>query len=310
MKNYKNIKDSISGILPDIKAEVIIADLIDKGLEPENIMLVHQGTFSRNYSKDLSSVHADTARNTLLLYISHDSLYDVLPEGLFHDISRFNNKDSDGRKIEFKKQKQEEANARKFFLPFDHEIYYQTIRLELELFDIFRDPLAAFKQLFKFDQSFPEHFIRRFLSFLPFSNEIKGNIELTASCLSELLRKEVHYNNYYHNKKFSLKSLEDHSPGKNSILGEDLVSSDHFLEETLTWKFTVISTDDDDISTYADLDKGFINKMISRFYDIFLPLEVEVVTEFICQAKRDFILGDGKYEKQGRGIYLGYNTSI
>lgn len=307
MKNFKNIKESISGILPDIKAEVVVADLIDKSFEKDNIIIVHRGTFSRNYSRDISNVHADTARNTLLFYISRDSLYDVLPEGMFHDVSRFNNKDADGRKIEFKKQKQEEFNARKFFLPFDHELFNQNIRLELQLLDIFRDPSDSFKQLFKFDRSFPEEHIWRFLGFIPFSNEIKGDIGKTASCLSELLQKEVTYSSFLQNKECA---LAEYSSDENNLLGETMVCSNHFTEEILTWKFSILSIGDDDISTYADFEKGFIKKLISRFYEFIVPLEVEVETEFICQAKRDFVLFETTTEEQFPGIYLGYNSTI
>jgi len=310
MKSYKNIKESISRIVPDIKAEVIMADLIDKGLEPENIVVVNQGTFSRNYSRDITRIHPDTARNLLMIHISRDSLYDVLPEGLFHEVSRFNNKDADERKIEFKKQKQEEINARMFFLPFDHEMFFQSIRLELQLFDIFRDPLSEFKQLFKFERSFPEHYIRRFLGFLPFSDDIKGDIELTAFCLSELLQKEVEYSSCYRTVELKMDSM-DHDQQAGNILGEDLVCGDHYEEEILSWKFSIHCFDDGDVATYADLKTGFVKNMISRFYDIFLPVEVEAETEFICHTNREFILGESDAAtQQGDGIYLGYNIFL
>ncbi|OQX72293.1 MAG: hypothetical protein B6D61_14220 [Bacteroidetes bacterium 4484_249] len=138
MRNAKNIAKSIKAKPSDIKAEVIIADLVERGFDFSKIIVKHDGLFKRNYSKDISDVYLDMVKDILVFNVSRDSLYDILPEGLFHHV--FGNLEADNRNQEFEKLKQEEDNARKFFLPFDNEFFYQNIKLETELRKFFRNP--------------------------------------------------------------------------------------------------------------------------------------------------------------------------
>ncbi|MCD4730809.1 MAG: hypothetical protein K8R74_09435 [Bacteroidales bacterium] len=313
MKSYKNIAKSIRSGLADIKAEVLIGDLIDKGIDVEKMLVKSEGLFGRNYSKDVSDVFVDMVRKIIVFHIARDGLYDVLPEGLFHPVSRYSNLDAEERKKEFKIQKQEEANARKFFMPFDNELFFQRVKLEIELLRLIRDPLTIFKRLYFIDATIPDEFYRRFIAFLPFTNEVKGDIELTAFCLSEILGEEVTHKSFYLNTKNNISDLINYSSEENNLLGENFICGNNFQESILTWEFSIILENESRLIYYANLEKGFANKLIEKYYNFFVPVEIEVKTKYICKAGRPLILGDLKEddaEHKKPELYLGYNTTI
>jgi hypothetical protein len=315
MKSYKQTAELIRSGLADIKAEVIIADLIDKGIEIEKILIIPDGLFRRNYSKDVLDVYADMVRDLIVFHIARDGFYDVLPEGLFHSVIRFNNQDADLRKKEFEKQKQEEEYARKFFMPFDNELLNQRVNLELESLKQTRDPLTISKRFFFNDISIPDEYSGKITALLPFTNEIKGDLELTAFCLSEILGKQITCSSYYSYIKNEMTDPNFGSSGGNNILGENLICSDNFLDNSLTWEFSIILENESDLPDYADQQKGHAGNLISRYYDFFVPFEIELETKIICNVCSPFILGDDKgfldtSESKHHEVYLGFNTSI
>ena len=91
----------------------------------------HNISFTIVETKDISDVYYDMVKELLTFHISHDSLYDILPDGLFHSI--FSDFNAENRGLEFEKLKTEEINARKFFIPFDYEFFIQYVKLELIL---------------------------------------------------------------------------------------------------------------------------------------------------------------------------------
>ncbi|MBW6459067.1 MAG: hypothetical protein K0B08_00705 [Bacteroidales bacterium] len=311
MKPTKNLAKSIKANISDIKAEVIMADLADRGMDADKMLVACKGLFRRNYEKDVANVQFDQVIDYLVFQLSRDGLYDLLPEGLFHEMCIFSSLGSEERRKQFARQKQEEANARKFFLPYENEFLQQRVRIEQEIIRLHKDPLGAFKSLFSRKSIFPDDYHRRFLKFYAFSGEIKGNIELTAAALSEILEKEVVARSYYSDLRIDCPD----DKGSN-ILGENFISSEGFIENQLYWEFTIVIDENAEIDRYAAMDKGFIQALVTRFYDTYVPFEIETVTKFDCRAAQPFMLGErsslpaGSLQDQLQECYLGYNVTL
>ena len=314
MRNAKNIAKSIKAKPSDIKAEVIIADLVERGFDFSKIIVKHDGLFKRNYSKDISDVYLDMVKDILVFNVSRDSLYDILPEGLFHHV--FGNLEADNRNQEFEKLKQEEDNARKFFLPFDNEFFYQNIKLETELRKFFRNPDYFFQQLFFFDKTIPDKFIRKLTSYLLFADNIIGNLELTALCLSDIIGEKVEKQKYYISENKTEREIGDERFLKESTLGDSFICGDFPPEGKCIWEFSIILIDESAIMKYIEEENGVMFKLIEIFYEYFIPYEIEVKTKIICNNTVPFILGTsaGKekdiHELSGSDNYLGYNSII
>src|ERR1039457_2548459 len=135
MNDLEQVVNSVNRLLNDIRAEAVAADIIEKGMNPADIVIINDGSFRRNFSRDINYgevINLDNGQQVLGLHITRDGLYDSLPEGVFHEQSiEPLTSGHDMAKLS-KSQKTEEKYARKFLLPFENEIFYHRIQLEIE----------------------------------------------------------------------------------------------------------------------------------------------------------------------------------
>lgn len=179
----KNIPD-------DINIELLLS------LFPEGQCKVSfTGTHKRNSYNDFMGME-ELPNGSFLLNVGRASLYNALPEMLFHPIDRFDNLSSSDDKEEFEAeydaQELEKEHAHKFFAPFDLMLLQLRlmVREKLDVYaksdkimiDILGDRITeAQKQ---------NRFIRKTLQFLPFCNSIRGNKTYLTLMLRKILMEE------------------------------------------------------------------------------------------------------------------------
>lgn len=312
MNDLKTVANTIKSMSPDINADVIVADLIESGLNFEKIAVRHDGLFKRNFSKDISDVYYDMVNELLTLHISHDSLYDILPDGLFHNI--FSDFNPENRKFEFEKLKTEENNARKFFLPFDYEFFIQYVKLELTLRKYFNNPEKFVHRILLFEKNIADEYTIKLTSYLLFIDKIIGNPELTALSLADILGQEVKCSvsfttdhiGYNNNNRKNL-HLE-----KEDTLGDNYICGNTVSEGRDLWEFSILLSDGKAIMKYIEHEKNQINNLLKVFYEYFIPIEIEIKTNFICDEETPFIIGKDKVHEtfETENNYLGFNTVI
>lgn len=313
MQKLKKAVTTLKNVISDIKAEVVITDLLEQGIDNSEIIVLLNGAFDRNYKKDITDYKLNTLNKSVVLNLSRNSLYDVLPEGLFHPVTRYGSLDAKDRKKEFEVQLKEEANARKFFQPVDNELLWHKVKLETEARKLIHDPWDSLDKLFVFDKVIPAVYQSRFKRYLPFTNEIKGNSELTAFVLADILQDKVIITTGYEqelhsNDSFQICKLGDYQPAENFICGLG------FYDEINVWEFTIELTDDYGIEKYVDPDLGYMNALITKFCDYFVPVELDTRIRIVCSTARAFCLDDStgknKMSQSTPGVYLGFNAMI
>jgi len=148
----------------DFKAEVIAAELVENGLNPDRILILLAGAMKRTFRPDVTSVEDELSsydhKEYTVITTSREGIYDMLPEGLFHDATSHKNTQTPKEIIKsIKQRKQEEINARKFFLPYETTINFLRMQMALyenrldkrshysELVNIFSDQWEIFKYL-------------------------------------------------------------------------------------------------------------------------------------------------------------------
>ena len=72
----------------DFKAEVVVSGLKEAGYDAERTLIFRRGDIRRGFSKDIHDIHPEYSHydltDYLYLYVNRRSLYDELPEGIFH----------------------------------------------------------------------------------------------------------------------------------------------------------------------------------------------------------------------------------
>ncbi|SDQ17228.1 Type VI secretion, VasB, ImpH, VC_A0111 [Chryseobacterium soldanellicola] len=311
MKNLDSITKQINALKHDIRAEVIINDLINNNEVDENQYIIqNEGQFSRAYRFDV--LHSEIvdfdydSKKILQLNISRDSIYDMLPENISHHTGNdVPNKDVDVMIREYQTQKKQQKEARNFFQPFENEMFSYGVSIEnLEnnfLFEL-NSYLAPemFYDFWGIDKGFPVLLISKFIRLLPFAYKIVGNIEQTCHILSVLIEEEV---------KVTYRGHQKYTDENQSFeLGENRLGLD-----------TIAGTSYDDYSNHLDITIGplknssFTNyihegnriKFVRMFYEHFFPIEVEINTIILLpKDQQNFNFTSSECP------VLGYNTRI
>ncbi len=314
-RDFNDISASINNLHHDIKAEAIIVDLIESGINPGDIIITPEGSFTRKFRRDISRAEVmrmNNGQEALSIRVTRDGLYDALPEGLFHDQASGQLNTGQEMAKESKKQKAEEKEARKFFLPFENEIFFQRVFLEMEerkILHRFSDNLFddIYPEFWNFDRGLPHKLTSRLVLLLHFAHKIAGNLDLTAKALEIIIEEPVKVKRIRQQQQDTVSS--GHSDDISEFtLGEAGLGIDtlcgHDDDAGIIIEFVIGPLQHSTIDEY--LEKGQMTKFLECFYGYFVPVEMDVVTTLeIEKDMQNFVLGEPSSE-----VILGYNAVI
>lgn len=304
MESLKEIQNALQKHTADIKAEVMVASLYEKGILAEQIIIRNQGVFKRSYRKDIVDCEIkeiNSFEEILEIGISRDGLYDILPEGLFHQSERGSNQSVQRMVEEHKKFKSEELVARKYFQPFENEFFKQKVQVEENeknfYYRILSEKNQLLQQFWKLDSNLPLEASKRLLEFLPRAGKICGHIQLMQLALSKILLEEVKVLTYQMPLSMicqdKMKSTQAQTLGIDSVMGAT-------YEETIPVIEFMIGPCQS-LSVEQFLPKNPYYLLLQKFYDCFTPLEAEIKTTFVTNKNQ--------VEKENSPI-LGYNFDL
>lgn len=315
MKDLENLVRLINSYPSDIKAEVLIADLVQEGFPESEFLIFFDSLFKRGFSKDILKAEktlVNDIQETLAVYLARDGMYDLLPEGLFHASPDAAVTSGKGMASDSRKESRIEEETRKFFQPFENEFFYQRVQLELQERSILQklndNTLEDFfLNFWKIDRSLPRDLIVKLTAMLPFVREIAGDFKMTANCLGAILGEEVTHS--ISNKSESATDAiidltnDGDSLGK-TRLGVNMITYGHFLETSRLIRFTIGPLKRTAIDPY--LRNGEISRFIDCFSRFFLPVEMDFEFEVIIQKElQEFVLGSDDAQS-----IMGYSTII
>ena len=315
MKDLEHLIHLINSYPSDIKAEVLMADLILNGFSQSDFLIFFDSLFKRGYSNDIlkaEKILINEVQEMLAIYLARDGLYDLLPEGLFHVSPDSALTSGKGMASNSKKESKIEEETRKFFLPFENEFFYQRIQLELQerlilqkLNDNSLDDF--FLNFWKIDRSLPKELIIKLSAMLPFVKEIVGDFKMTANCLGAILEEEVthmiQYTSEPHTDTGIYQTDDGYSLGKAS-LGVSLITGGHFLESCKLIRFSIGPLKKTGIEPY--LENGDIARFIDCFCSFFIPMEMFFEFDVMMQKElQQFVLDSDEAQS-----IMGYTTII
>jgi type VI secretion system protein ImpH len=276
---------------PDLKMEFILGELIESGLEPDEVVINALGIFRRRYGKDVEGgeiwEYKANKRQYLNLDINRNGIYDLLPKGLFHQPQNRTNYITPSQAIEeYKLQKQIEKESRLFFQPFEQELYRLSLLLEAEerksIFDI-QNVLRSevFIGFWNIPAIFNERQICNLLYLLPLASLIVGNYPLTKLCFESILNDRI---DIFESAPLTHTLVETGEKCLNDVhLGVDFIIEDTYYEVASSLTVSVCPSIPEDLAGY--LEGGIKLKMLRFLFNFFLPFESDVTIDIVSGEK-------------------------
>jgi hypothetical protein len=289
MNTEKEYDSKLHGFL---RPESFCAEMIKNGFSFDLIKLISDSNFKksfRNEIEDISFAYNEHTRLTEMeLLVNRDGIYDRLPEGIFHQ-TRGNSKTNTTREMteEFRRFREEEKLARKFFQPIEQEIFRYATLVEQEELNLAFGILKGTQQsdLSRFwglPDDLPGECLEKLVQVMPWAAFIKGNISLTAKALEIILNKPVAY------EIFSKSEQKAPGGGINtgkSELGIDTVLGNHFSEPAACWKFFISGLKKSEIALYRP--GSTYGKFLKQYEEIFIPLPIDIIFEYTVLSTDD-----------------------
>lgn len=221
----------------DIRAEILLNSIPSHDRQVEIC-----GSHRRNAYQDILGFGRND-KDEYEITVCKDGLYDILPEAMFHPVDRFGNIPANEYRerfrAEYEKELEEEANARRFFKPFDTfllgvsccvaELVERNYAHNEVLVDMICDTMP--------EEWRENRFVKATLPFVPICRNIRGNKTLIALMLRKVLFEE----GLRIDERQCVEHVSDHEPRYNSRLDgkaseiEDTYLGNEFEEEVATY---------------------------------------------------------------------------
>lgn len=307
-EKLERLQYDLARLRTDARAEAPVAQALDEGVAPEDLLVAFDGFFYREYSEDLlyAEMKDDAARQAFLqLHLTRSGMADNLPEALFFAPSGQRIRNATDMAEEYRRNKKKLAEIRKFFQPFEHQFFWQGVELEREeaalLHGLEKDMLTDyFVQFWNLSPAIPKRFLTPLILLLPYAHQITGNLALTQTCLRLLLQEEVTItqdrNTHTEAQGLNL-NLGEQSLGVSAVCGEG------FEEDTPLLTFRIGPLKASKVNDY--LEGGARFELLNTFVSFFLPLDADTVFEVeVPEEARHRSMGEAEAPVLGYSSFL------
>ncbi|MFN0030917.1 MAG: type VI secretion system baseplate subunit TssG [Flavobacteriales bacterium] len=296
----------------DVRAEVIAADHIEIGVPLQNITIKPRGTFRRTYSKDVLEALLQNNDNqkpeAFEMEVCREGLYDMLPEGLFHQPDPNKKRIAVHDVVEgIKETRKEESDARNFFLPIEKEMYRQRILVELDERKAYEDYSDHYRNELFF-QIWPDllelkrEYVNPLIQILPRAYDICGHLPLTEYCFSKVMGVAVNISS----TDVTVKDISHLHQTKLGVcrLGVDAIASDLLISFLPTIHVQIGPVPKANLQDY--LNNGPAEKALTVLCNYLLPAEADVKLHIkLAPEEEQLVLNQEKQE-----AILGFTSRI
>lgn len=301
----QDILDCKSGTKPENIPQDINAEIFFDFFPNDSVNIKFCGKHKRNAYKDILEI--EKIKEKLLIYLGRNSLYNSLPEFLFHSIDRFDNISERDKKEkfaeEYSKQEREKEHAYSFFYPIDVLLFHLRLQVRERLSKYVESNIVI--QNIILDRLSKEQkenrFIKKIIPYIINCKNIRGNRTL----ITLLLRKIFYDEGITINVQRKYKVFTDDNPRYDISEGDELGSL--FIGNT--YSDTIITYS---ISYWSDKDcdsifLSFVNELeIFRQFVQDYFLSVDSMLEFDILKDENFL----RISDSTKYNYLNYNTNI
>ena len=273
-----------------LSAEAFCAEVLSNGISFDELVINFRGSFAKSYSNDIATVEEGRGRSeSLVVSVNRDGIYDKMPEGLFHQTKGGSNTSALSAMVgEYKRYREEERQARKFFQPLEQEIFRYAIAAEQKEREIRAGILngnigTAFLDFWNIDKSLPSRPSAALVLIMPWIKQIKGNSNLTAKALSMMLEKPVTITSEIAHE--TSRTTNTFCLDTNASLGNDTICGSKLYEPIEQWVFTMHDMLPKELSKFTSHEPYGL--FLQKFEELFIPLEVDVKFNYEYSSKAD-----------------------
>jgi hypothetical protein len=313
--NLSELSGHINQLPADLKAETLLALLMGDHISLREILCSCEGQLNRAWSRDIRKASVEklsTGNEMQNVRLNRDGIYDYLPEAVIHDIAGSNCSSGDEMAKESMRLKAQEKESRLFFQPLENELFLQGIQLAMRENHLFQQIyvkklMGIIPDFWDIDHTLPEVYTIRMLKLIPVAHIIAGNLKLTAQSLEFVLHEKIH--------------IETREPNTECIAAADgdmpgVLGSSHLGVDFLAGLYAGVDVNHlfirigpvTDIQTAGRIKDGTLDKFLQCFYGYFVPVEYEIITQFIPDNEQGRLILDA--EDETLVSYLGYNSII
>jgi hypothetical protein len=263
------------------------------------------GLHKRNAYNDILEI--EQYQDKLLLHLSRNSLYNALPEYLFHSIDRFDHIIGRDKKEkfdeEYAKQEQEKEQAYRFFAPIDTQLFHLRLQVREKLCQYAESNIVI--QNILLDKLSKEQkgnrFIKRTIPYIPSCKSIRGNRTLITLMLRKVFMDEDIIIRIQTKQKEFTDEHPRYKDTEGNILGE-VYTGNTFSESVISYSISYWSDDECDSNFLSFVDD--LEEYRQFVQDYFLS--VDSILEFdISKDVPPLRISDTTLYN-----YLNYNTNI
>jgi hypothetical protein len=292
----------IHHIPEDINIEVLL-----NYLPADSCKIAIKGLHKRNTYNDIISMEEMQGSNKVLFNIGRNSLYNALPEYMFHPIDRFQNLPKQEEKErfaeEYEEQEREKENAYKFFAPLD--ILLLQLRMKVrEHIECLASTNIAIQHIIGdrlTEQQRQNRFIKQLLPYLPDCKNIRGDKTLLSLLLRKLFMEEGLSINLHREQEEFCDAAPRYEDGIGGTLGE-CYAGNTYDERVTIYDIHFWSDEECNENFLRFVDE--VKEMEKFLQDFFLSVE-DTIRFDIYDHAAPLRLSDEKIYN-----YLNYNTNL
>ena len=285
--NESELNSFLNEIPLDIRAEVVIADIISFGYNPNELFIKPAGIFQRRFNKDILKAELVEFKNkesALFVETTREGIYDMLPQSLFHNHPvKGSNAFRSARNMveEYRIRVKEEEDSRKYFLIYEIEFYRQRIAISLLEKNVTES--IAYKMDDKEILSYwnlPDIFDNRQKGILfylfPVFHKIRGSLNYMQEVYRLILNKDIKI------ERTTQSTLLNYE-APNLIVGEIILSYNSVLGNCFqsyypAFEISILKLSDREISNYIPESKNL--RIIEKLNQYFMPVFCETIIKF------------------------------
>lgn len=278
--------------------------LIKDDLDEGDVWIKQSGVGSRAFSKDVLDVSHHTymdgrkMKDDVMIHLSRNSIYHQLPEFIFHPISlrkpSMTTKDVVQAMRDNKKRENDNIH---FFIPYDTELFKQTLKLNNRHLHIFSDE-QALDNIFSLSKKLinksigltKQEYYKLFLS-LRNAEALKENLPELEEFFQQFLGERVLLK-----YKDRINDVESYLPIGEGVLGANFGLQGAFVLEQEDILATVVIEETKPFEFF-----GKTKMVIQEILEFFVFSNRSVIVEYRFDAKEEFLLGEN---------FLGYDTKL